>query len=221
TSASGSPMTTGLQTFDTDLPIRAGQRVGLDNVNGNTLGSATIPGADTVFWNPPLADNSMLPGSDAPNAEDAFNADVVGHPGVTVLSPASGPATGGTTVTIAGQELSGATAVAFGPKRAASFAPASNNAILAVAPPGRVGPVDVTVTSPGGQSATTAGDRFTYTGCVVPNVRGRKLKRAKKTLGGASCTVKLKGRRSGKVRKQTPAAGTVLPVGGKVKLKLG
>lgn len=219
TSAPRSPLTTGLEAFDTNLPIQAGQAIGLNNLNGNQLGFATPVGASDVFWNPPLADNDSQPGTAGTN-EFAFNADVVGRPVVTSLNPSSGPASGGTTVTIAGQELSGATALNFGSRPAATFPVTSDSVITAVSPPGNVGAVDVTVTSLGGHSTPTAADLFTYTGCVVPNLKGAKLKRAKKTLGAADCRLgKVKGR--GKVKKERPPAGTVLPVGSKVRLKLG
>jgi hypothetical protein len=61
-----------------------------------------------------------------------------------------------------------------------------------------------------------------FGGCVVPKVKGKKLKRAKKRLRGADCRLgKVKGQKGGKVKKQKPKPGTVLPVDGKVKVTLG
>ena len=82
-------------------------------------------------------------------------------PSVVAVTPSTGPASGGTTVTISGTNLSGATAVHFGSAPAASFAVTSASAITAVAPAG-TGTVDVTVTTPAGTSATSSSDHFTY-----------------------------------------------------------
>src|SRR5207248_630505 len=79
-------------------------------------------------------------------------------PTVTVVDPA-GPLSGGTVVTITGAGLSGATAVAFG-GAPAGFTVNSDTSITAVAPPGAAGPVDVTVTTPGGTSAASPADVF-------------------------------------------------------------
>jgi len=83
-------------------------------------------------------------------------------PGVTSISPKTGPTTGGTIVTITGTGLAGATAVRFGAANATSFTVVSGGSIRATAPGGARGAVDVTVTTPGGTSAVTAADTFTY-----------------------------------------------------------
>jgi hypothetical protein len=82
-------------------------------------------------------------------------------PSVTGVSPSSGPAGGGTGVTITGTSFTGATAVRFGNAPASSFKFDSDTQITAVSPPGS-GTVDVTVTTPAGTSQTGAADRFTY-----------------------------------------------------------
>lgn len=66
------------------------------------------------------------------------------------MSPSSGPASGGNTVTITGVNLGGATSVRFGTKSAAIV---SNTAtqVVVTAPSGS-GAVNVTVTTPGGNS---------------------------------------------------------------------
>jgi hypothetical protein len=82
---------------------------------------------------------------------------VVNPPAITSFSPTSGPA--GTTVTINGSGLTGATAVAFN-RRGASFSVTSDAVIQSIVPAGAAtGPVSVT--TPGG-SATSAGN-FTVT----------------------------------------------------------
>jgi YVTN family beta-propeller protein len=82
-------------------------------------------------------------------------------PTVTGVSPASGPAVGGTAVAITGTNFTGANSVSFGGLPAASFTVNSATSITAISPAG-TGTVDVVVTTPGGSSATSAADRFTY-----------------------------------------------------------
>jgi streptogramin lyase len=95
-----------------------------------------------------------------------------GLPAVTKISPTIGPVGGGTTVTITGTLLSGATSVKFGPTKAKSFTVVSATSITAVSPPGS-GIVDVTVTTPKGVSPSVAADRFGYAPTVkklTPNI---------------------------------------------------
>ena len=88
-------------------------------------------------------------------------------PEVTGLSTSSGPTTGGSLVDLYGTDLSGATAVHFGGKLATSETVLSPYAIAAVVPPGSAA-VDVTVTTPGGTSAASSADRYTYV--VLPKL---------------------------------------------------
>ena len=79
---------------------------------------------------------------------------------MTGISPTSGPAAGGTVVTITGTSFTGATSVSFGGAAAASFTVISPTTITATSPAG-TGTVDVIVTN-SSASATGAADRFTY-----------------------------------------------------------
>jgi polyvinyl alcohol dehydrogenase (cytochrome) len=83
-------------------------------------------------------------------------------PTVGSVAPNSGPTAGGTSVTITGTNFTGATAVKFGTAPAATFTVISTTQIAATSPPGS-GTVDVTVTTAGGMSATSAADQFSYT----------------------------------------------------------
>jgi len=78
---------------------------------------------------------------------------------VSGVSPLIGGA--GTAVTIRGSGFSGAVAVDFG-TAAANFEVEGDGQILAWAPAGGTGLVDVTVTAPGGASAASIADQFTY-----------------------------------------------------------
>jgi uncharacterized repeat protein (TIGR02543 family) len=88
------------------------------------------------------------------------------YPAVTGISPASGPVSGGTPVTITGSGFIGATGVSFGGTAAAGFTVSSDSSITATSPAGS-GTVDVTVTTPGGSSATGSSDQFMYTTALV------------------------------------------------------
>jgi hypothetical protein len=83
-------------------------------------------------------------------------------PTITSISPNTGPTTGGTVVTITGANLTGATAVKFGTANAASFSVVNATQITATSPAGALGAVYVTVTTPGGTTAPSAGAQFTY-----------------------------------------------------------
>ena len=87
--------------------------------------------------------------------------DVSTSPTVTGISPTSGPAAGGTTATITGTNFTGATGVSFGGAAATKLTLVSATTITATSPAG-TGTVDVVVTTPGGTSATSVADRFTY-----------------------------------------------------------
>ena len=88
-------------------------------------------------------------------------------------------------MTITGTDLASASAVKFGDCPAASFKAESETKITAVAPPSaKVGAVDVTATTIAGTSATAKADRFYYEGCVVPKLKGKKLKDAKRIWAG-------------------------------------
>jgi hypothetical protein len=83
------------------------------------------------------------------------------QPAIAKVSPATGPEAGGTTVTVTGEHLTGATAVRFGATSATSFTVNSDSSVTAVSP-GGTGTVDVSVTTPAGTSSPGAADRFTY-----------------------------------------------------------
>ena len=102
----------------------------------------------------------ITPGGTTPTSSaDQFT--YVAAPSVTSISPTSGPAIGGTSVTITGANLAGATAVDFGGV-AAAITNDTATQITATSPAGTAYTVDVTVTTAGGTSATSSADQFTY-----------------------------------------------------------
>ncbi|HVZ54278.1 MAG TPA: IPT/TIG domain-containing protein, partial [Pseudolabrys sp.] len=84
----------------------------------------------------------------------------VATPAVTKLNPTTGPAKGGTDVTISGRNLTGATAVKFGTTDAVSVTVKNATTIVARAPKHPKGSVNVTVTTSAG-SGSKAGS-FTF-----------------------------------------------------------
>jgi hypothetical protein len=107
--------------------------------------------------------------------------------GVTSLSPSNGSTVGGAAVTITGTNLAGATSVEFGDTAASTFTVDSNTEITATAPAHDAGVVDVTVTAPGGTSAPSSGDEFTYAP-PVPIVTAVSPPEGQ-PAGGASVTI--------------------------------
>ena len=84
-------------------------------------------------------------------------------PAVTGISPASGPQAGGTSVTITGTGLTGATTVYFGTVAATGFTVNSATQITATAPAAAsAGTVNVTVTTQGGTSPAGTASQYAY-----------------------------------------------------------
>ncbi|HSS40826.1 MAG TPA: IPT/TIG domain-containing protein [Polyangia bacterium] len=108
----------------------------------------------------------------------------VGAPSVSKLKPKTGPAAGGTSVTITGSGFTGASAVHFG-AAPASFTVNSSTSITALAPPGTAGSADVTVTGPGGTSAAVSADVFKYKSPTVTALSPNTGSKA----GGTSVTI--------------------------------
>lgn len=230
TSNPATPSGTGLQTFTANLPIKAGDLIGIDPSNAtDKVGVVEAAGASYGFIFPPPFDGATVaPSGTVAGKEIELSAEVQPAPTVTSLAPEFGPVSGGTTVTITGTDLASASAVKFGETPAVSFKAESETKITAVAPPSaRVEAVDVTVTTLAGTSATSQADRFFYEGCEVPKLRGKKVRSAKRALGRADCKLgKVSRRRAvkarkGKVLSQSKKPGRVLPLGSKVNITVG
>jgi IPT/TIG domain-containing protein/PASTA domain-containing protein len=223
------PSGTGLQTFAAALPIKAGQTIALDNTLGtDQIGAAAVPGASYIFWVPPLAEGSTTAGT-GPNSgvELAFNADVQPPPTISSVTPSSGTFKGGTGVTITGSDFADVKSIAFGTTPAQSFGVGSEGQITAIAPAAAgPGPVDISVTTVAGKSVATSVSQFTYTACVVPKLKQKKVKAARKALRRAGCKLgkvkrSPKAGKGAKVIKQSAKPRTVLPPGSKVNVTLG
>jgi hypothetical protein len=108
-------------------------------------------------------------GTSAASSADQFTYQAAAPPPAPTISsitPTSGPAAGGTTVTVTGSNLTGGS-VAFGTAAATGVSCAASSC-TATSPAGS-GTVNVTVTTAGGTSATSAADQFTYTAAPPPS----------------------------------------------------
>ena len=104
------------------------------------IGNNDVEGATYVFTNPALA-----------------------VPIVTSISPSSGPTAGGTSVTITGTNLAGASAVYFGTTAVTTFTSDTGTQVVLNSPAGTAGTVDLTVVTPGGTSPVNQpADQFSY-----------------------------------------------------------
>ena len=111
-------------------------------------------------------------GTSAITTADQFTYVVPPVPVVTGAGPATGTTLGGYTVWVTGSGFTAASAVSFGGMPGSYLQVWSDN-LLQINPPAHpAGVVDVQVTTPGGTSATTAADQFTYVLPPVPVVTG-------------------------------------------------
>ena len=131
-------------------------------------------------------------GTSALTAADQYTYEA---PAVTLLKPAAGPGLGGNKVTVDGTALNGASSVMFGSSAATDVVVSSaGTSLTAIAPTESAGTVNVTVTTPGGTSALTAADQYTYKAPAVtllkptsgPGVGGNKVTVDGTALNGAS-----------------------------------
>ena len=110
-------------------------------------------------------------GTSTTSAVDEFIYVPPGHaPSIRKLSLKKGPASGGSTMTITGASFVGVTAVRFGSMNAASFTVNSATSITVESPAGTAGKVELTVTTPSGESPITPRDRFTFGAPTVTSV---------------------------------------------------
>lgn len=230
TSGPATPSGPGIQTFPANLPIHAGDLIGVDPTNtSDEIGIATAAGASYSFVVPSLLEGATVaPTETKSGLEIELSAEVQPAPAITAVAPSTGSVVGGTSVKITGTNLNAASEVKFGTKVAASFTVDSETQITATAPAAtKVGEVDITATTLAGTSPLVRADGFTYRGCTVPKLKGKTLRAAKRSLRGAGCKpgkvkkVHAADSKKGKVVRQNPAPGKVLAPGSKVAIKLG
>ncbi len=153
---------TGFSAANGTGAVKFGATNATYTINSNTQITATAPANSAGTYDITVTTPG---GTSATNASDQYT--YVAAPTVTAISPTSGPTAGGATVVITGTGFATATAVSFGGSPATGFTVNSNTQITATAPAGAAGTVDITVTTIGGTSATSASDQYLY---VAPPV---------------------------------------------------
>ncbi|MER6415115.1 IPT/TIG domain-containing protein [Streptomyces humidus] len=145
----------------TNLTGATAVRFGASNAASYSVNSSTQITASTPAGSPGSVPVTVVSPSGTSNTTVSFTYTAV-LPTVTAVSPATGPASGGTAVTLTGTNFTGATAVRFGSDNAPSFTVTSSTRITTVSPSGSPGAVPVTVTTPSGTSASAAAAYFFY-----------------------------------------------------------
>lgn len=133
-----------------------------------TLGAVTVLGYPSNAPIPPTFTSSMALLNPPPTLASTS---IAGTASVSAVLPNSGPLAGGTQVKVIGQFLDNPTSVTFGGKPAANVIPLTSDSLLATAPAGSAGPVDVQVTTALSGSPPNGVDKFTYTaGPIVTGI---------------------------------------------------
>ena len=149
-----------------DNPPVPGELYAFDAGNVKTqLWNSTINATRDSFGNfakfvPPLVANGRVYVATWSNQVAVYGL-IAPAPILTTVSPTSGPTTGGTSVTLTGQNFASGATVTFGGTAATSVVVVSTTQITAKTPPHAKGSVNVVVTNSDGQSATLASG-FTY-----------------------------------------------------------
>jgi hypothetical protein len=147
------------------LPIQAGDLIGVDlPESGALVRYVESPGAEVIQFTPIVEEGvgQFEEFSGGGNKQLLVSADIVLAPVLSSISPATGSTAGGSTVTITGKYLDGATGVSFGAAPASSFSVDSAGQITAIAPASTPSTVDVRVTGPGGSSEVGPADRYMF-----------------------------------------------------------
>lgn len=230
TSQGASPTDEGLQTFNTNLKVRAGDLIGIDPTSGDDLiGVVDVSGASYASIFPTPFEGSVVPSSESISGKEIeLAAEIQPEPEVTAVSPPFGSIAGGTVVTITGTNFTQASEVKFG-STPAGFTVDSDTEITTTVPRSpKPGNVDVSVTTFAGTNPNTRFDDYVYTACVVPKLKNRTLKLAKTLLRRRSCKLghvkkvdAPTAKKVGKVLKQQPKPGKILPPGARVRIQLG
>ena len=154
-----------------------------------------------------------------------ISATLLPPPAISTFGPLKGSIKG-EKVLIYGANFAEVRSVKFGDHYANSFTVDSEEQITAIAPSTfkLEKKLPLTVTTAAGVATST--QTYSYVGCKVPSVNGKKLRPAKRTLRRAGCKLgrvtKLEDAtaRTGHVLRQHPSPGTLRVLGTRVKLTL-
>lgn len=223
-----------LNSFSTSIPVQGGDTIGLA-VSGAPFETPCafqtgVPGAseDRIMFadggDVPAGGTVAFPGTVESGYRLNVSATLLPPPTVTSISPPSGSLKSGSVV-ISGTNLSSAYAVMFGDLYARSFKVDSDGQITATVPTRKtLATVPVSVTTSAGVAVSPT--PYAYEGCVVPRLKGKRLKPSRKLANRADCKIgkvtKIKGAtgKTGKVVRQHPKPGKVLASDTKIKVTL-
>jgi subtilase family serine protease len=184
--AGGTSVTIAGSSFTGITAVKFGSTVAaLSSLVYNANGTVTITSPAHAGGNVDVTVTTPFGTSTIPSADQYTYTNT---PVVATVTPAAGPLAGGTSVTLAGGNLTGITAVKFGNTLAAlsGITYNSNGSITIASPAEPAGVVNVTVTGPGGTSPISTADQFTYLG--TPTVSS-VAPTAGPLAGGASVTI--------------------------------
>jgi len=152
---------------------------------GNTCASVAPQTSCTLTYTPGSTVVSQTSFPIQGSNTNAVTAAIQIDAGITIdtVSPSSGPASGGTGVTLTGSGFTGATSLTFGGTAATSLNVVSSTSVTAVTPAHATGAVNVVITTPSGSGtknngytyATTAVGQSAYGGTIACLNTGNNL----------------------------------------------
>jgi IPT/TIG domain len=236
---------TGKTFFPAEIPIEIGDRFGVDIPQvGDELGYEKQSGATFSAWSPGLGLNeTRAPNEEKSKAELLVNVDIQPLPGISAVTPASGPMETTDAVTITGHDFEQVEDVSFG-AYSASFEVVSETTIVAQAFGITPSSVPVTVTTRAGTVSLPAAFTFEEVAgsgttmpnippvvipdlpplipdpsfldpveCHVPRLKGKTLKQAKPVLAASHCKLGRVTKRKGLKAKRARVVGELPPAG--------
>jgi len=232
----------GKTFFPAEIPIEAGDRFGVDIPQvGDELGYEKQSGASFSAGAPGLGFNeTRAPSEEKTKALLLVNVDIQPLPGISAVTPASGPMETGT-VTITGHDFEQVEDVSFG-AYSVSFEVVSETTIVAQAFAITPSTVPVTVTTRAGTVSLPAAFTFVEAAgvtmpnispvvianlppvipdlssldaveCRVPRLKGKTLKQAKPALAAAHCKLGRVTKRKGVKANHARVLGQLPPAG--------
>ncbi|HEY6329495.1 MAG TPA: IPT/TIG domain-containing protein, partial [Blastocatellia bacterium] len=184
--AGGTSVTISGSAFQSGLSVTIGGSVatGVTVVNSTTITASTPSGsagtANVTVTNPD--------GQSATLASAFTYVQPAAGPSISSVSPNTGSTLGGTSVTISGANFQSGASVTFGAAAATGVTVQNSATISAVTPANSAGAVNVTVTNPGGQSATST-SAFTYVQAAPAPSISSVSPNTGSTAGGTSVTI--------------------------------
>ena len=150
--AGGTTITVSGSGFDNKTKVTIGNSsCTFVNVTSDTSLTCTVPANSSGPVNVSVQDSL----SQVTSLKSGFT--YAGAPTIITVSPTSGSTSGGDSVTVSGTNFTAASTIAFGGTFCATTTFLSANALSCTTPPRAAGVVDVMVTNPDGQAATSSG----------------------------------------------------------------